>query len=203
MGFNLQDIFIGLYTCNEEVFNQKSFKIDTNKRTKRLLYVGRYSHDKGVSELWDNFIKLNSNLDTKLELWCLGTGKLWDNRILNDYIRHFGFVQPHLIPYIASKCDFYVMPSKYEPWGVSLHEMISLGKPVLVSEDVGSSYCFAKDNINGFVFSHNKKDDFVNKMRNVMKLTEIEIRNMGKESVNLSQLFSTTKWIENLNKIYD
>ena len=168
LGFEIKDIFYGLYTCNDNIFNKDNFKNDYLKRRKRLLYIGRYSDEKGLLELWDNFIKLNSNFETKWELWCVGTGKLWKKRPLNKYIKHFGFIQPHLIPDIASKCDIYVMPSKYEPWGVSLQEIVSLGKPVLVSEDVGSSCCFVNENKNGFKFSYTKVDNFHDMMKKTM-----------------------------------
>ena len=129
-------------------------------------------------------------------MWCVGTGELWGNRIIDENIKHFGFIQPKNLSEIVSKSDVYVMPSKYEPWGVSLHEIISFGKPVLVSENVGSSYCFVKNHINGFVFSYSKKNDFINKMRNMMKLSNNELHNMGKESVHLSKVFSKNLWLD-------
>jgi glycosyltransferase involved in cell wall biosynthesis len=203
LGFKKDEIFEGLYTCDERVFNFKTKLNNRNKSLKKLLFIGRYIDQKGVIELWDTFIKVNNEVDDKWELWCIGTGKLWDQRIINENIKHFGFVQPEKIPEIVSKCHFYVLPSKYEPWGVSLHEMISVGKPVLVSKNVGSSYCFVKHEVNGFVFSHNKPNDFEYKLRKVMKLSNKDVEKMGEESVHLSRIFSTDKWVKTLNNIYE
>ncbi len=203
LGFRALNIFKGLYTCDEEVFNKTNTNNDNNSKIRTFLYVGRYVKEKGIIELWQTFQKANAEIKPKWQLWCVGTGELWGNRIIDENIKHFGFIQPKNLSEIVSKSDVYVMPSKYEPWGVSLHEMISFGKPVLVSENVGSSYCFVKNHINGFVFSYSKKNDFINKMRNMMKLSNNELHNMGKESVHLSKVFSKNLWLDTLNKIYD
>ena len=97
----------------------------------------------------------------------------------------------------------YILPSKYEPWGVSLHEMVSAGMPVLVSKDVGSRGCFIEDEVNGLVFSHKIKNDFKDKLLKMTQYSSSELLNMGKESVHLSNKFSTTTWMETLNKIHD
>ncbi len=202
LGFKKEDIFEGLYTCNNKIFNLKNTLSLTNK-FKVLLFVGRYSEEKGIKELWQNFVSINSTLDSKWQLWCVGTGNLWDNRKLDKNIKHFGFVQQEKIIEIISKAYIFVLPSKYEPWGVVLHEMVSVGKPVLVSENVGSSSCFTNNGVNGFIFSHKKNNDFKSKMKKIMELSKDELKKMGKESVNLSKRISIESWVQTLNKIYD
>ena len=96
-----------------------------------------------------------------------------------------------------------MLPSKYEPWGVILHEIVSVGKPVLVSDNVGSSSCFTKNGVNGFIFSHKKENDFKIKLKKIMELSEDDLEKMGKESVNLSKSISIYSWIQTLNKMYD
>ena len=202
LGFKKEDIFEGLYTCNNKIFNLKNTLSLTNK-SKVLLFVGRYSEEKGIKELWQNFVSINSTLNSKWQLWCVGTGNLWDNRTLDKNIKHFGFVQQEKLVDKIIDSDVCVLPSKYEPWGVSLHEMVSMGKPVLVSDNVGSSYCFAKNDVNGFIFSHKKNNDFKSKMKKIMELSKDELKKMGKESVNLSKRISIESWVQTLNKIYD
>ena len=202
LGFKKEDIFEGLYTCNNKIFNIKN-KLSLTNKTKVLLFVGRYSDEKGIKELCQNFISINSTLDSKWQLWCVGTGNLWNNRIKNSNIKHFGFVQQEKLVDIIADSDIYVLPSKYEPWGVSLHEMVSMGKPVLVSENVGSSYCFAKNDVNGFIFSHKKNNDFKSKMKQLMKLSKQDLEKMGEESLILSKSVSTNSWVKTLNEIYD
>jgi len=162
LGFENSKIYDGLYTCDEDLFNNESLNKKVNSNSKIFLFVGRYIKEKGLPELWETFLKLNSEIDEKWQLWCIGTGNLWKDRVMDVNIKHFGFIQPRDLPDIISECDVYILPSKFEPWAVSLHEMTSFGKAVLVSENVGSSYCFVKNNINGFIFSFNETDDFIN-----------------------------------------
>ena len=202
LGFKKEDIYEGLYTCNNEIFNNEN-TLSRPIKSKILLFVGRYSKEKGLQELWHNFVSINSTLEFKWELWCVGTGNLWADRIEDSNIKHFGFVQQEKLVEIIAGSDIYVLPSKYEPWGVSLHEMVSMGKPVLVSENVGSSCCFVKNDLNGFVFSYKRKNNFKIKMKQIMELSNDELDKMGKESVNLSKVISIDSWIETLNNIYD
>lgn len=202
LGFKKEDIFEGLYTCNNKIFNIKN-TLSLPSKSKVLLFVGRYSEEKGIKELWQNFVSINSTLGSKWQLWCVGTGNLWDNRVLDKNIKHLGFIQQEKIIEIISKANIFVLPSKYEPWGVILHEMVSVGKPVLVSDNVGSSSCFTKNGVNGFIFSHKKENDFKIKLKKIMELSEDDLEKMGKESVNLSKSISIYSWIQTLNKMYD
>lgn len=203
LGFKMEDIHNGIYTCNDDIFLKKKQERKPRNHSRKFIFIGRYIKEKGVEELCNNFIEINSKIDDKWELWCLGNGELWNDRIENKYIKHFGFIQPEDLPDIVYQSDVYVLPSNYEPWGVSLHEMVSMGRPVLVSENVGSSYCFAKNGINGFVFSPKKQNDFKIKMNKMMKLSNEDLDKMGKESVHLSKAFSIEKWIKTLKEIYD
>ena len=202
LGFKKENIFEGLYTCNNKIFNIKN-TLSLPRKSKVLLFVGRYSEEKGIKELWQNFVSINSTLGSKWQLWCVGTGNLWDSRVLDKNVKHLGFIQQEKIIEIISKANIFVLPSKYEPWGVILHEMVSVGKPVLVSDNVGSSSCFTKNGVNGFVFSYKKDNDFKIKMKRIMELSEDDLEKMGKESVNLSKSISIDSWVQTLNKIYD
>ena len=160
LGFKDEEIYNGLYTCNTNLFN--SFHLNTNLKKKsnfprRFLYVGRYDEVKGLRNLWNSFINVVEKNDFKWELWCVGTGKLWDSRPQHPLIKHFGFVQPKKLKKIIQDTGVYVLPSIYEPWGVSLHEMVSSGMPVLISENIGSKVYFLKEKINGLSFSHSRK----------------------------------------------
>ena len=87
----------------------------------------------------------------------VGTGKLWDSRVIHPLIKHFGFVQPENLKDIIQDTGIYVLPSKYEPWGVSLHEMVSSGMPVLISENIGSKIYFLKEKLTECPFRIPKK----------------------------------------------
>ena len=88
--------------------------------------------------------------------------------------------------------------------GVSLHEMVSMGKPVLVSENVGVLViALSKMMLTALFFLTKKNNDFKSKMKQLMKLSKQDLQKMGEESLNLSKSISTSSWVKTLNKIYD
>ena len=109
----------------------------------------------------------------------------------------FGCVRPNIVPLV------FVLPSKFEPWGVVLHEIVTSGMPILVSDQVGSIHTFLNNNVNGMSFSYFKKEDFKNKLLKFMHLSDQELLKMGEESVLLSKKKTPAKWVETLNQIYE
>ena len=206
LGFKDEEIHNGLYTCNTKLFN--SFYLNTYPKKKsnfprRFLFVGRYDEVKGLRNLWNSFINVVEKNDLNWELWCVGTGKLWDSRAKHTLIKHFGFVQPKDLKKFIQNTGVYVLPSRHEPWGVILHEMVSSGMPVLISENIGSKVYFLKEKINGLSFSHSIKNDLEDKIYNIMNLSDEELFVMGQESVNLSDKLSLDSWLNTLNILYD
>ena len=78
-----------------------------------------------------------------------------------------------------------------------------MGKPVLVSENVGSSYCFAKMMLMALFFLIKRTMIFKSKMKQLMKLSKEDLQKMGEESLNLSKSISINSWVKTLNEIYD
>ena len=161
-----------------------------------FLYVGRYVKHKGIFDLWNAFIELHNENSTEWELWCLGTGEEFDNRILHPKIKHFGFIQPLEMNKYLSQSGVYILPSIYEPWGVSVHEMAAAGFPMLLSKNVGSSEEFLKENINGYLFNSGNKLEIKQKLKKIINLKESDLINMGNKSFNLSLSNSPKIWAE-------
>ncbi|MDA9714919.1 glycosyltransferase family 4 protein, partial [Bacteroidota bacterium] len=141
LGFKKSQIFQGLYTCNFDLFKNIFDKSLSKKRQifpKKFLFIGRYIDSKGINELSKLFIEILDEYKLNWELWCVGTGEKWDDRIIHKKIKHFGFLQPEELKDVISLSGVFVLPSKFEPWGVVLHEMVTSGMPILVSDQVGS-----------------------------------------------------------------
>lgn len=117
---------------------------------KKFLYVGRYVEHKGIFEMWDAFIQAIGNRKD-WELWCIGTGDQFDNRLEHDQIKHFGFVQPEEMDKYIMETAIFVLPSKFEPWGVVVQEYAAAGFPMIVSREVGSSEKYALSESNAML----------------------------------------------------
>ena len=99
---------------------------------------------------------------------------------------------------IIQKTSVYILPSEFEPWGVSLHEFVSAGFPVIVSDKVGASEIFVKEGINGFVVRAGSKDSIKEGLRKFMKMNKKELLLMSEESVSLSEKITPEIWVNKL-----
>lgn len=202
LGFKSNEIFKNLYTCNTDIFSKDSivFLKDKSKLfPKVFLFVGRYVASKGLNQLCHSFLQLKKQKPNDWELWCVGTGPEWGNRILDSSIKHLGFIQPNEFIPILKKAGVYILPSNFEPWGVSLHEFTCAGFPIISSDISGASDELVVNAINGFVY-HNKSYEGLKKaMIKIINLTDFELLNMAKASVKLSKKFSPEKWIKSLD----
>jgi glycosyltransferase involved in cell wall biosynthesis len=71
---------------------------------------------------------------------------------LGDDVRFLGFRNQSELPAFFDLCDVFVLPSVSEPWGLVVNEVMSVGRPIIVSDQVGCAPDLVKDGFNGYVF---------------------------------------------------
>ena len=146
LGFSEDRIYEGFYVANDANF---SAICGTGASTpvKRLVFVGRYMESKGLRELWKGFMAYHDNVDSKLDLLCIGAGPLEAERPDHPRIRHLGFVQPNAFATVLKGGGVFILPSRFEPWGVVVHEFAIAGFPLVLSRQVGAGDRFlGRDN---------------------------------------------------------
>jgi len=67
-------------------------------------------------------------------------------------IRFLGFKNQTELPAFYDLCDVFVLPSRFEPWGLVVNEAMNAGKPVIVSDRVGAGADLVGHADNGWVF---------------------------------------------------
>jgi len=204
LGFKSSQIFEGFYSADVELFSSYYEKVKAMKELsfpKRFLYVGRYVEHKGIFDMWNAFIELQNEQPNDWELWCIGTGDQYDNRVEHEKIKHFGFVQPSDFLSYIEKTGVYILPSHVEPWGVSLHEFAAAGFPLLCSDKIGASEKFVKNGKNGSIFPAGDKDAIKDSFRKIIALSESELLAMQKKSIELSLTITPTNWANTLIKL--
>jgi glycosyltransferase involved in cell wall biosynthesis len=108
-----------------------------------LAFVGALGdRRKGFDTLFDAFSFLRAEGGWNARLLVVGTGgelERWKSRAeerkLGDSIRFLGF-QPDVRKVLAA-CDALVSPTRYEAYGLAVHEALCLGLPAIVSRDAG------------------------------------------------------------------
>ena len=205
LGIDINKIHQDYYSADVDYFNKVYNQKENSKHSPKFLYLGRYVKHKGIFELWEAFaeiIKENQNLQ-HWELVCAGTGAQWENRMEHPNIKHLGFLQPNEMEPLLLDASIYILPSHFEPWGVSVHEMAAAGFPLLLSEEVGSKEAFLEEGKNGFSFPAKNKHALKASLLKMMQLPEDELQEMGKHSNKLAQKITPQKWVETIQSILE
>jgi len=185
LGFEEASIKTGFYSSDTGKFQSVFENTGDQKKLdfpKRFLYLGRYVEHKGIFDLWDAFQKFRLT-DPEWELWCVGTGDQFENRVKAEGIKHFGFIQPVDMLPILKETGVYILPSHFEPWGVSVHEMAVAGFPMLLSDKIGSKEAFLDGN--GHEFESGNVDSLLEAMQWTAKQEVTELNRMAERSNEL------------------
>lgn len=202
LGFNDSQILQGFYCANTTYFNaiyNNHLSIKKINFPKKFLYVGRYVEFKGIFDLWNAFVELQKEEPNDWELWCLGTGDEWENRMLHPKIKHAGFVQPSEMVNFLRQTGVFILPSHREPWGVVVQEMAAAGFPLVCSNTTGAASKFLEEGRNGFIFEAGDKEALKNQMKKVMEMDQKQLVEMGQHSHDLAQQITPKKWVKEIS----
>jgi glycosyltransferase involved in cell wall biosynthesis len=67
-------------------------------------------------------------------------------------IEYAGFQAPEDLPRLFARADVFILPSRYDGWGVVVNQAIAAGLPVICSDQVGAAYDLIEENVNGLRF---------------------------------------------------
>ena len=200
LGFKPNQILHGLYTCDDDSFYKKDkYKVENRE----LLFVGRFVPYKQPHVLIEVFNQiLSEELNNGWSLRFIGNGPLKAKleAVDSGYINVEGFVQPEELPDKMRSASAFCLPSKGEHWGVVVHEAVSCGLPLVLSNTTFSSSLFLEEGKNGFSFLTDQRESLRDALINLFNRTETELCQMSDHSLLLSRRVSKEKWAENLKK---
>lgn len=202
LGFKKNNILTGVYTCDLNFFYDQYLSNKEQKQNhfpKKFIYIGRYVEHKGIKDLWQAFIELQNKNPNDWELWCLGTGDI--EPINHPKIKHFGFVQPNDLPQYIKQTGVFVLPSRFEPWGVVVHEFATAGFPIICSNEVGAGTTFVEQKVNGYIYKAGNIVELKEQLKKIMNSNSNELFQMGEKSVEKAQKITPEIWSATLIKL--
>ena len=112
----------------------------------------------------------NDDFYQKTKFILLGDGEIKDKlqkfakkNELNN-VKFLSFQKPKSLVKFYHKSDVFILPSRYETWGLTINESMAAGNAILASEECGASYDLVKNNINGYTFKNYDEDDLSKKL---------------------------------------
>ncbi len=104
-------------------------------------------------------------------------------------IRFTGFGNQSELPRFFDLATVFVLPSRHEPWGLIVNEVMNAGRAVIVSDDVGSAHDLITNGVEGFVYPVRDVGALAMCMRRVLSSPETAAE-MGRAALARIQCWS-------------
>jgi len=199
LGFNGKRLYSGLYSADTALYHSYRKRIREDKRQRfphRFVFAGRYTALKGIRVLWEAFASLSDEERKDWELWCVGNAEPGQQFPDHPAIRNIGFVQPDQMETVLRQTGVFILPAKYEHWGVVVHEFAIAGFPLLCTGTTSAATAFLKDGENGFLIAECTPSSIREALARIISLTDERLNEMGDKSQVMSAKITTQSWCE-------
>ena len=151
-------------------------KLKIKKNSFIIFYNAKIILRKNPELLISSFLKINKACKIPVNLIIAGDGDIKD-KLIKKYknfreIKFVGFINQNLLNQYYALSNLFVLPSKYDAWGLVVNEAMNFSKPIITSKNVLSSYDLIKPNTNGITF--NNKYHLTQSILNIIKNKDIE-----------------------------
>jgi glycosyltransferase involved in cell wall biosynthesis len=136
-----------------------------------FLFCGQMIARKGVDVLLSAFAKLDAKarlllVGREAELPALLAGQ---PPAVRERIEYAGFQAPDALPEWFARADVFVLPSRYDGWGVVVNQALGAGLPVICSDAVGAGADLVEEDRNGLTFRAGDVDALASQMRRMLE----------------------------------
>ncbi len=141
------------YHCDLEAFLQSPRRPRTDGLVV-FLFCGQMIRRKGL----DNLLEAFAQLDGRAHLLLVGREAELPQLLaalpveIRERIEYAGFQAPEALPTWFARADVFVLPSRYDGWGVVMNQALAAGLPIICSDQVGAGYDLVKEGCNGRKF---------------------------------------------------
>ena len=193
LGYGAAKVWEPMLCCDWSRFAAARDHAPKKKRLE-FLYLGRLVESKGIPELLEAYRRYRRQVETPWGLRCIGGGPLEAALEAEEGVTVEGFVQPEDLPRKVSPAGCYVLPSRFDPWGVALQEAAAVGLPLIASEAVGAAVHLIRDGWNGYLFETGNVNHLEQKLLAIHRADPQKRERMGERSFLLSQQFKPKRW---------
>jgi glycosyltransferase involved in cell wall biosynthesis len=196
LGFIQDSIWRGSYCGDVSAFLPNGHSSVSARR--RFLFVGRLVAEKGVDVLMEAYASYRAAVAAPWGLTVCGTGPLASLAREVPGVEHHGFVQPSDLPKLFHDAGTFVLPSRFEPWGVVIHEACAAGLPIVCSSNCGAVPSLVEDYWNGFVVESGSVKSLATALRRVHLLDDQQRDEMGRRSTEVARRYTPERWAQAL-----
>jgi glycosyltransferase involved in cell wall biosynthesis len=194
LGYRGDKCWEGYYACDWDHFGKAYDLAAATSRT--FLYVGRFVEVKGLDILLDAYRAYRARSKEPWNLICIGSGPLLPMLEKAEGVVLPGFVQPNDLPALMATAGAFVLPSRWEPWGVVVQEAAAAGLPIVCSDVCGASVHLVREHYNGWLFESENAAQLAEIFTRVAALPNEALRPMQAASHSLSKQYTPARWAQ-------
>ncbi|AXH35226.1 glycosyltransferase [Humibacter sp. BT305] len=195
LGFRADEIQRGSVPAHTDVFDRGVRLV----RDRAFLYVGRYVPEKGLDVLFAAYALYRERSDDPWELHLSGTGPEVLPRVPG--IVDLGYLRPEEVAEAMCSASCFVLASRFEPWGVVLHEAATAGMPLIASEECGAASAFIVNGVNGAVVPTGDAKALAQAMLEISARSSEQLNQMSLISRALSLQSSPNIWVDAVERV--
>ncbi len=198
LGFPDERIVRGIYSCDHRRFDAVAEARGGDALETAFVFVGRLVAEKGVDVLAEGYSRYRRSVDDPWPLLVGGVGPEGDRLAGAAGVEMLGFVQPDRLPDLLGRSGCLVLPSRFEPWGVVVHEATAAGLPVVCTSVCGAASRLVLDGYNGAVVSPGDADALARALARISHSGPDARRAMSAASRSLALQFTPDRWANHL-----
>ena len=126
------------------------------------------------------------------------------NPAVRARVEYAGFQAPEALPAYFARADAFVLPSRYDGWGVVVNQALGAGLAIVVTDEVGAGYDLVTPGKNGLVCRADDADSLRDAMRELISDKD-RLRTWGETSRATSVAWDPAsgaqKWISTLQQV--
>jgi glycosyltransferase involved in cell wall biosynthesis len=100
---------------------------------------------------------------------------------VRERIEFAGFQAPEDLPRFFAQADVFVLPSRYDGWGVVVNQALGAGMPIICSDMVGAGRDLVEEGVNGWRFPVGETAVLAERLQRFLQQPEL-VEQMGRAS---------------------
>lgn len=184
-------ILWGAYTCDHARFAAVAAE-RPGLPPPVFAYAGRLVPEKGIDVLAQAYRRYRSLTSDPWPLLIAGSGPLAGALAGIDGVEMLGFVQPDRLPEVFARAGCFVLPSRFEPWGVVIHEAASAAMAIVCTAACGASTRLVLDGYNGAVVPSADPDALAGALSYISR--HGDLGTLSTRSTELARQFTPARW---------